>query len=261
MHPDHVINRASWDELAAVHGQDRYYDTDALVMGASSLIAEEESALAAAVGHDLTGLSVLHVQCHIGFDTITFARRRARVTGVDFSAVALAKACSIAERCGVEVEWVCADMCELPDELHGRFDLAWATIGVLCWIADLDAWMRSVAGTLVPGGRLVLVDGVWPPNGGGERNEYPEGGDYASDTTTGPQVLYDYAPPDVLAAAANAGVEVLESIELTELTTNFGHGDPARARRPLPPPHRRCATVAAASPARAARSVDGWARS
>ena len=158
MHSDHVVNRAAWDELAAVHGQDAYYDTAGLVAGASSLLDEEERALAAAVGPELTGRPALHVQCHIGFDTITFARRGALATGVDFSTVALAKARDLAERCGVDVEWVCADSCALPQSLAGRFDLAWATFGVLCWIADVDAWMRSVAATLTRGGRLVLID-------------------------------------------------------------------------------------------------------
>jgi SAM-dependent methyltransferase len=183
LHPDHEINRASWDELAAAHGQDAYYDSEALIAGASSLIQEEEAALAAAVGRELGGLRVLHVQCHLGFDAITLARRGARVAGVDFSTAALAKARSLAGRCGVQVEWICADSTQLPESLDNRFDLAWATIGVLCWIADLSAWMRSVARTLAPGGHLVLIDGhplgrvlkfsplrVARPYGGGTRS-------------------------------------------------------------------------------------------
>jgi 2-polyprenyl-3-methyl-5-hydroxy-6-metoxy-1,4-benzoquinol methylase len=131
MHPDHVVNRAAWEELAAAHGQDAYYDSEGLVAGATSLLEEEERALAVAVG-DVAGLRVLHVQCHIGFDSITLARRGARVTGVDFSPAALAKAHALAERCGVEVDWACADSCELPSSFAGGFDLAYATIGVLC---------------------------------------------------------------------------------------------------------------------------------
>ena len=98
MHPDHLLNRASWNELAAVHGQDAYYDSEALVAGATSLIDEEEAAIAAAIGTELAGRRVLHLQCHLGFDAITFARRGACVTGVDFSAVALAKAQLLARR-------------------------------------------------------------------------------------------------------------------------------------------------------------------
>jgi ubiquinone/menaquinone biosynthesis C-methylase UbiE len=75
------------------------------------------------------------------------ARRGARVTGVDFSPVALAKAADLAERCGVKVEWVQADAAELPHGLDARFDLAYATIGAIGWIEDIGAWMpRSPPG-------------------------------------------------------------------------------------------------------------------
>jgi SAM-dependent methyltransferase len=153
------VNVRFWDALAAAHGRggDAYYDVDALVAGRSSLSDVEESALSSSVG-EVNGLDVLHVQCHLGLDAVSMARRGARVTGVDFSPVALRRADEIAARCGVEVEYVEADSTALPPSLHARFDLAYATIGVLCWIADLDAWMRSVRSTLRPGGRLVVVD-------------------------------------------------------------------------------------------------------
>jgi SAM-dependent methyltransferase len=150
-------NRRYWDALAAVHGQDAYYDTEALAGGASSLGELEEAAVREAVG-DVAGLDVLHIQCHIAHDAISLARRGARVAGADLSPAALAKARSTAERCGVELELVEADSQALPASLHGRFDLAYATIGVLCWIGDLDGWMRSAHAVLRPGGRLVLVD-------------------------------------------------------------------------------------------------------
>ena len=151
------INRAWWDGAAAIHGNDRIYDTEALIAGADWLGQEEQIALAASVG-GVDALDVIHVQCHIGFDTISLARRGARVTGLDFSPVALAKAADLARRAGVEVTWVRADAARIPADLHGRFDLAYATIGALCWIEDISAWMRSVAATLRPGGHLVLVE-------------------------------------------------------------------------------------------------------
>ena len=152
------VNRAHWDAVAAVHGEgeDAYYDVDALGRGQSSLRAAELGALAA-VGQ-VTGKDVLHVQCHLGFDSVSLARQGARVTGLDFSAASVAKARRIAEQCGVDVTFVEADSTAIPDSLHGRFDVAYATIGVLGWIEDVDAWMRSVASTLRPGGRLLLVE-------------------------------------------------------------------------------------------------------
>jgi SAM-dependent methyltransferase len=151
------INRAWWDGAAAVHGDDLIYDTEALVAGADRLGQEEQSALAASVG-SVDGLDVIHVQCHIGFDTISLARRGARVTGLDFSPVALVKAEELTRRVGVEVTWVQADAARIPADLHGRFDLAYATIGAICWIEDISGWMHSAAATLRPGGHLVLVE-------------------------------------------------------------------------------------------------------
>jgi SAM-dependent methyltransferase len=228
MNTDHAINRASWDELAASHGQDAYYDSEALIAGQGSLIEEEEDALLRAVGAELTGRQVLHVQCHLGFDAITFARRGARVTGVDFSTVALDKAKALADRCGVRVEWVCADVADLPDRLSGKFDLAWATFGILCWIADVRAWMRSVTRALAPGGRLVLMDGhplgaalkddplrVVRPFVGTIRRPIEEGWDYATPRRTGAQVQFVHSLGEIVSAAAEAGLRVLSLKEHT----------------------------------------------
>jgi SAM-dependent methyltransferase len=151
------LNRAHWDSLAAVHGQDRYYDEDALAAGADSLSDQEAAGVRETVGA-VAGLDVVHLQCHIGFDTISLARRGARVVGVDFSPASLEKARALARRCEVDVEFVEGDTTALPMELHGRFDLAYATMGVTCWIDDMAAWMRSAAAVLRPGGHLLLVD-------------------------------------------------------------------------------------------------------
>ena len=151
------LNRAHWDALAAVHGQDAFYDSAGLIAGRRDL-PEAEAAAVAQAAPDLRGRDVVHIQCHIGFDTIALARRGARMTGVDFSHASLAKAADLAERCGVQIEWVQADAAALPGSLHGRFDMAYATIGAICWIENLGAWMRCAAATLRPGGRLVLVE-------------------------------------------------------------------------------------------------------
>src|ERR687897_897928 len=102
------INRAHWDALASAHGQDAYYDTEALVAGADTLHEAESAAVREAVGA-VAGLDVLHLQCHIGFDAISLARRGARVVGVDFSPASLEKARALARRCEVRVEFVEAD--------------------------------------------------------------------------------------------------------------------------------------------------------
>ena len=226
---DHEMNRASWNHLAAVHGQDAYYDTEALCGGASSLIEEEESALSHALGTELGGKRILHLQCHLGFDAITFARRGACVTGVDFSSVALEKGRVLAARCGVTIEWICADAVDLPESFHGSFDLVWATIGVLCWIGDLSAWMREVSLVLHPGGTLVLIDGLpasapaesMQPDPLGLRRVIERGWDYATPTRTGPQVQYRHSLSAVLCSVQDAGLSVKRCDEHTSISTDL----------------------------------------
>lgn len=218
------VNVRFWDALATVHGSegDRYYDLDALVAGRSTLSDLEEAAVREAVG-DVSGLDVLHVQCHLGMDSVTLARRGARVTGVDFSPVAVERARDLAARCGVEVEYVEGDSTVLPASLHGRFDLAYATVGVLCWIADLDAWMASVRATLRPGGRLVLVElhplfqmvesadplSLDMPYEFDGPHSFDEEESYAGvATATGTNVNYAHSLGETVSAAVRAGFRV-----------------------------------------------------
>lgn len=221
-----TVNRRYWDAMAAVHGNgtDAYYDVDALAAGTSSMLKAEEAAVREAVG-DVRGLHVLHVQCHIGFDSVTLARAGARVTGVDLSPASVEKARTVAEQCGVDVEFVEGDSTALPESLHGRFDLAYATIGVTCWIGDLDAWMRSVASTLRPGGKLVLVE-IHPlynmlespepfrvdfPYAFTGRIDFSEDGSYADPTAkleTTETVVFSHSLGETVTAAVNAGLRV-----------------------------------------------------
>lgn len=165
--PDDAVgtNLAYWESLAGFHGtgDDRYYDVEAIVRGETRMTDLEEAALDRATGgRGVAGLDVAHLQSHLGLDSVTMAQRGARVTCIDFSPTALAKAAHIAERAGVHVHTVVAEATAVGTDahadLHGRFDLVYVTIGAICWIGDLDAWMRSVAALLRPGGRLVVVE-------------------------------------------------------------------------------------------------------
>jgi SAM-dependent methyltransferase len=227
------LNRAYWDSLAEVHGSDRYYDDEALVAGADTLSALESAGVREAVGA-VAGLDVLHVQCHIGHDTISLSRRGARVTGVDFSPASLTRARELARRAGVRAEFVEADSTALPPTLHNRFDLAYATIGVMCWIGDAEAWMRSVASVLRPSGRLLLVDlhplfqmieTVNPltmdfpyTNDGGRR--FDVDGSYADRSArlaATESVQYAHSLGELVTAAVQAGLRVERLDEHTEI--------------------------------------------
>jgi SAM-dependent methyltransferase len=156
-----MANHEHWEALAGFHGtgDDSYYDLDLLRAGGSLMSVEELEAIEiATAGKGVADTDVLHLQCHIGCDSISLARMGAAVTSVDFSGAALDRLRVLASECGVSVETVESDATSLPASLDGRFDFVYATIGVLCWIGDLDAWMNGVARVLRPGGRLMLVE-------------------------------------------------------------------------------------------------------
>jgi SAM-dependent methyltransferase len=106
---------------------------------------------------DLSGLDVVHVQCHIGTDTISLARLGGRITGVDFSPSALAAAAQLARDGGVpDARFVQSELYNIPNVLGAEFDLVYTGVGALNWLPDIRGWARVVAGLLRPGGRLYL---------------------------------------------------------------------------------------------------------
>lgn len=232
-----AANRANWDAWAAVHGQDDYYDLDGLVAGRDSLTDVEVAALPPSVA----GLDVLHVQCHLGLDAVSLARRGARVTGVDLSPVAVRRAAELADRCGVAVRYLEGDSTDLPATLHGRFDVAFATFGILCWIGDVDAWMRSVTACLRPGGRLILIDGHPLKDVVVSRGDepyaydgphvYTSTGSYAGVSTPEPttNVQFAHSLGEIVTAAAGAGLRVSRLVEHLDSPVDMadlGHPDP-----------------------------------
>jgi 2-polyprenyl-3-methyl-5-hydroxy-6-metoxy-1,4-benzoquinol methylase len=109
---------------------------------------------------DIGGLRGVHLQCHIGTDTLSLHRLGARMTGLDFSAPALAQARSLASRAGADVEYVEATVDEALTVLEpGSFDLVFTGVGALGWLPDIARWGAVVAGLLKPGGRLFLREG------------------------------------------------------------------------------------------------------
>ena len=146
-------NRRRWDELAPLHVDSEFYDAAGVAAGGSSLRSIEVEEVG-----DVAGRSLLHLQCHIGLDTISWAQRGARVTGVDFSESSVAAARALATKCGVAAEFICSAVETLPEALAGQFDVVFTSYGVLCWLSDLPAWGRTIAHFLKPGGFFYLVD-------------------------------------------------------------------------------------------------------
>jgi len=148
-------NRRNWDERAAIHAQNRtgFYPIDRLKAGEDILQPIE----AAEIG-DVAGKRLIHLQCHIGLDTLCLARRGAIVTGLDFSPTAIAAALALASELGIPAEFVESDVFGARERLSGSFDLAFVTWGTICWLPNIERWAQVVASLLAAGGVLYLAD-------------------------------------------------------------------------------------------------------
>lgn len=146
----------SWNAVVGAHDSHRGDLSGFLRDGGSTLFPEELSLLG-----ELKGETLLHLQCNSGGDSVSLAGLGARVTGVDISDEAVISARDLAEKTGVQVTFERADVYDwLEDASHeGRsFDVVFASYGVTCWLPDLSAWAKGIAGVLKTGGRFVLVD-------------------------------------------------------------------------------------------------------
>jgi SAM-dependent methyltransferase len=152
------VNRASWDERAPAHAASPGYEVDRFAADPSFLSKVVRFDLP--LLGDIAGLRGVHLQCHIGTDTISLARLGAHMTGLDFSPAALEQARLIAGRAGADVGFVAADVYDAADVLgEGEFDLVFTGIGALCWLPDIRRWAQVAARLLRPGGRLFLREG------------------------------------------------------------------------------------------------------
>jgi SAM-dependent methyltransferase len=146
-------NRERWDELVAIHSRSDFYDLDSFRAGRLSLTPLEREELG-----DVTGKSLLHLQCHFGLDTLSWARLGAQVTGADFSPAAIELARSLSRELGIDARFVCSDVDSLPEALDGPFDVVFTSYGVLCWLPDLRRWGEVIAHFLRPGGTFYIAE-------------------------------------------------------------------------------------------------------
>ncbi|MFI1914900.1 class I SAM-dependent methyltransferase [Nocardia sp. NPDC020380] len=143
-----IVNRQNWDARAPIHAVSHFYrDHEAAFWFAPF----EWDVLG-----DVRDRDVLHLQCHLGTETVEFARRGARAVGLDFSPETVRHAKELA---GDTVEYVCSDVYEARDALPGRvFDIVYTGKGALCYLPDLTSWARVIANLLRPGGLFYLVE-------------------------------------------------------------------------------------------------------
>lgn len=144
-------NRELWEEWTDLHFGSDFYGVKDFREGRLSLPPCDLEGVGS-----VTGLSLLHLQCHFGIDTLSWARLGATVTGLDFSRRAIAKARELAAQCDLAARFVCADVYRAPEEIAQKFDVVVTTAGVLPWLPDVRLWAKVVAKMLRPGGMFYL---------------------------------------------------------------------------------------------------------
>ncbi len=146
-------NQKVWDERVETHLKSDFYDQAGFLSGKSSLTEIEANALG-----DVNGKTLLHLQCHFGQDTMSWARKGANATGIDFSAKAIEAASSINEKLGLHVRFVQSDVYDLPNVLEGQFDFVFTSFGGIPWLPDLEKWAAVVGHFLKPGGTFYMAE-------------------------------------------------------------------------------------------------------
>jgi SAM-dependent methyltransferase len=146
-------NRKQWDERTMIHVGSSFYDVGGFKSGRCTLKPLELEELS-----PVGGKRLLHLQCHFGLDTLSWARRGAEVTGADFSREAIALARQLAEESHLDAKFVCSDIHELPRNLDGPFDVVFTSYGVLTWLPDLNDWAQVIAHFLDRGGAFYIAE-------------------------------------------------------------------------------------------------------
>ena len=152
------INRANWDERVPAHVASPDYAVERFLDDRSHIsdVVRFDSPLLG----DVSGVRAVHLQCHIGTDTVSLARLGAHVVGLDFSAPAVQAARRLAAAAHADAEFVQGDVYDAVELLGaGRFDLVYTGIGALCWLPDVERWAQVVAELLASGGRLFIREG------------------------------------------------------------------------------------------------------
>jgi SAM-dependent methyltransferase len=150
-----ALNRANWDDRVPVHLESEFYDIAGFRTGHDSLLPFE-----LAEAGDVTGKRLVHLQCHIGLDALSWARHGALVSGLDFSVPAIEAARSLAGGLGIAASFVVSDVYDAASAFAGqRFDIVYASVGSLVWLPDIRRWAQAVGALLGPGGFLYLVEG------------------------------------------------------------------------------------------------------
>ncbi len=148
-----LANKKWWNDVTSIHLRSSLYDLENFKKGKSSL----QSIELAEVGN-VNGKNLLHLMCHFGMDTLSWARLGAQVTGVDLSNKAIKLAKKLSEEINSPATFKCYDIYELPKVMDKKFDVIFTSYGVLCWLSNIKKWAKIINHFLKAGGLFYIVD-------------------------------------------------------------------------------------------------------
>jgi len=146
-------NRESWNELTPLHAESSFYDVDSFKKGKTSLNHIEIEELG-----DVKGKKILHLQCHFGMDTLSFARQGAEVVGVDISDTSILKATELSNELEIPAKFIRSNVYDIEDILDDTFDIVYTSYGAINWLNDLDKWAKIINRYLKPNGVFYMVE-------------------------------------------------------------------------------------------------------
>lgn len=159
-----AANRRLWDDWTSVHEVSEFYDLESFKAGVAKRRPFEAAPGVRVRDYevrelgDVSGKDLLHLQCHFGIDTLSWARLGARVTGIDFSAKAIELAGSLASELRLDARFVESSVQDLRTNLDGTFDIVYTSRGAIWWLSDLDVWAATIAYFLRPGGVFYITE-------------------------------------------------------------------------------------------------------
>lgn len=146
-------NKKLWNSRTPLHAASDFYNVEEFKKGKTSLNDIELSEVG-----NVEGKSLLHLQCHFGMDTLSWARLGAKVTGIDISDEAIRLARKLNEELGMNAKFICSNVYDLKEHLHEKFDIVFTSYGTIGWLPDLDRWAGIISHFLKEGGMFYIAD-------------------------------------------------------------------------------------------------------
>lgn len=147
------INQKRWNELVSLNANSKFYDLKGFKSGNTSLLPIEIEELG-----NVQGKSLLHLQCHFGMDSLSWARKGVLVTGVDFSSEAIQLARQLSKELKISAKFIESNIYDLPKHIDQKFDIVFTSYGVLCWLPNLFKWAEIIDYCLKPGGCFYIIE-------------------------------------------------------------------------------------------------------